>query len=228
MGRMKRKRERERESAGPRCPPTWANRMCDGAHIRELGQGEGEGGGDDGERERRAYACVRRALCTCIAGQRWRTATGKKRSLSYGQCENERGYRLCATENAMRFISSLCGPPPCRVTYEKIGVYYCNLIFYSTNFYRCMNNSSTRERWNRSIWEKYNLFSIPLHAHVWVVKVTLLDRNNHTNERGTSGCSCTEDLRVFEKIVPEHIFLRCHLKLSLTWWGRWWRRWRRS
>lgn len=52
----------------------------------------------------------------------------------------------------------------------------------------------------RSIWEKDNLLSVPSHAHVWVVKVTLLDRNNHANERGTSGCSCTkEDLRVFEK-----------------------------
>lgn len=33
-----------------------------------------------------------------------------KSALSYVQCENERGYRLCTTESAMRFINPLRGP----------------------------------------------------------------------------------------------------------------------
>ncbi|KYQ51125.1 hypothetical protein ALC60_09772 [Trachymyrmex zeteki] len=63
-------------------------------------------------REERAYACVCRALCTCIA--RWSAMADRpqlaKSALSYVQCENERGYRLHAKESAMRFINSLCDP----------------------------------------------------------------------------------------------------------------------
>lgn len=104
--RMRKRGEREggREPAGPRCSPTWANRMCDGAHIRELGQRRKRE-----RRDARAYACVCRALCTCTA--RWSAMADQpqlaKSALPYVQCENERGYRLRATESAMRFINPL-------------------------------------------------------------------------------------------------------------------------
>lgn len=193
--------------------------MCDGAHIRELGQG---GRGRRRKTDARTRACAVHYARASLVSDGGPTATSKKRSLSYRQCENERGYRLRATENAMRFINSLRGPPLRRVIYEKIEIkYFCNLMYFNwlifidiryrrTIFPRDKKKPKEKkrrpvDRFGKSII--YLEFLRTCTRMFGLSKLTFLGRNNRASERGTSGCSRTnEDLRVFEKIMPGHFY----------------------
>lgn len=78
-----------------------------------------------------------------------------------------------------------------------------------------------RKMIKKSIWDKYNLFSIPSHshAHVWIVKVTFLDRNNHANEWGYKWLLLHEGrfMSFRENHVSGHIFFTMSSKtLFLT------------
>lgn len=80
-----------------------------------------------------------------------------------------------------------------------------SVIFFSRN----EKNERGKKEAIRSVWEKHNLFGIPSHlyARVRVVKVTFLG-NNHASERGAQvvALARNEDLRVFEKIMPERFY----------------------